>query len=181
MELDSTYDRHEALRKRIIAELTEVGLDLAPLGYVSNVDLLYIMEQPRKNLTPELKTALENATHGLGYAKTRFAILSLDELRELLETRKEVSCTLSEAVEYYVQILDPFAVVNLEHSIAKVWPADLELRNATVTGPGRVIKLGFSKGRPVALVTDFFSCFAKQETKALAWMQMIPASRESVF
>lgn len=181
MEFDSSYDRHDALRKRIVAELNEAGLDLAPLGYVSNIDLLYIMEQSHNALTGQQQTALEKATQGLGYAKMRFAILSLDELRESLEARKEITCSLGEAVETYVQVLDPYAVVNLQHPIAQVWPLDLEMRKAPVSGPGRMKELGFSKGRPVALVSDFFMSLSAQDAKALAWRQMIPAARGTVF
>ena len=179
MKFDASYDQHDALRKRIIAELNDAGLDLAPLGYVSNVDLLYIMEQTRDALSEEQKTALENAAHGLGYAKTRFAILSLDELRASLAERS-VACSLGEAVEIYVQVLDPYAVVNLQHSVTTVWPLDLEMRPSPISGPGRMKELGFSKGRPVALVSDFFVRLNKLDSKRLAWLQMIPARRGAV-
>lgn len=177
----NSFDIKEAQRRKIVSELEELNLDLSPVGYVSDVDLLYIMEQRREDVTSEQTRAIENATKGLNYSKARYALLSIEELKELMDNRPSITCSLSEAVEAFVHILDPYACVVLHANILNTWPLDLEMRDAPIKGPGRVSRIGFSKGRPVALVSDFFGCYANADTKALAWAQMIPASRNPLF
>lgn len=174
------FEQNEAQRKKVLTELAEQGLDLRPVGQTSVVGLLYIMERSHKKLTAELRTALENATRGLNFLKTEYGILSLDDLREEIDAGR-CSLSLPEAVETYVQVLDPGSVVLLEASILEVWPPQLELTDAPLNARNMVSKHGTYDLRPVATVTDFFGCFMEPELKKIAWAQMLPATKAPVF
>lgn len=174
------FEETEALRKKVLAELGAFDLDLAPVGQTSSVSLLYIMNRNHSELSPELREALEGATHGLNYSKTQYALLSVDDLQQRLVSAKS-DLTLQQAIDIYVDVLDPEAVVVLESSILEIWPEHLELTQAAVQGAGRMQKSGYSHMRVVATVTDFFSCFKDPELKRLAWAQMLPASHTPIY
>lgn len=172
--LPSDFDISANLRSKVIAELGEHGLDLGPVGQIASMSLLYIMEQPLSELTSDLRQTFENITHGLNYQRTDFAFLSIVDLTEHLE-KTGSKLTLKEAVEAYIDILDPYAVIVLQISIQERCALDVSIEKPVVKLT-RGLDRCYLNGRPIAFVTDFFSCFADDSLKRIAWAQMVPVS-----
>ena len=174
------YEHSEALRTKALAELGTFELDLGPVGQTSSVELLFIMNRKQSELSNELRAALEGVASGLNYPKTQYGILSISDLKDRLEQAQN-ALTLPEAIDLYVEVLDPEAVVVLEASILELWPRDYEVEKAPEQGAGRMQKFAYSNMRVVAMVSDFFACFSDPELKRLAWAQMLPASHAPIF
>lgn len=170
----SDFDISAHLRSKVIAELEELGLNLGPVGQISSMSLLYIMEQPLASLTSDMRQTFENITHGLNYPRTDFAFLSIADLSTHLE-KTGSKLTLKEAVEAYIDILDPYAVIVLQISIQEKCGLDVRVEKPVVKLTSASDKC-YLDDRPIAFVTDFFNCFTDDSLKRLAWAQMVPVS-----
>lgn len=175
-----TYEDADAQRRKVLAELGEFGFDLRPVGQSSLVSLLYIMKGSYADLDTHARDALEAAAVGLKFLKSEYTFLSLADLRAQLE-RIESAMTLEEAVRVYIEVLDPNALIVLEAECLEICPLPIERTPTSAIVDRAASRPSVLYGRPISVVTDFFTSYSDPEFKKLAWAQMIPVARGALY
>lgn len=108
--MDSTqYKLITNHRRKLEAELKSHGLSTAPSASILYAEIVFVVADAHVDLSERVTQSLDNSTEALGFSKLASATLSYFEIaREVGEEEAP------KALNYYLALLDPQAVVVLD-------------------------------------------------------------------
>ena len=167
----SRVELNQLMKQRALAVLEKADIkSLDAVGAAFWADILFVTGRERASLDSEQLEALGKASVGLGYVATQYALLSVYERVEPLDTAGN-SAGVVKQLEAYVQALGADTIVFLEAETAQ-----------KLQGFNRGV-LAMRDYLNIVVVTDFFGSLAdgdeQQARKKQAWQELQPARRQA--